>query len=358
MNVLSPIKKLLSGSFTQKYKSKSAYPDLDHLLHRVENEDNEALERELVDTLLKSKPVRESSKASSPTESGRPSRQHHFTSSEIPSIHVSELNPELLRNAIEGSGYLIVREFLNRKQSGIIRESIDNALNSRFEAYEIGCLEDADGPWYYPSPYFPEKHEAFSNLGKSKKYQRSGSFRVIDSPRGTSRVLSVYKQLNLPGLLESYFGEPAVIAVRKWVFRLVNPIKDGPTGVGGGWHQDGQFMGEGIQALNLWVALSECGQGTDAPGISLLPKRLNEILEYGTGGAKLNWVVGREVVEAQAKEAPIVSPHFQAGDALFFDHYSLHRSGKYAGQTKQRYALESWFYAGSAHADNAVIPCG
>jgi hypothetical protein len=157
-------------------------------------------------------------------------------------------------------------------------------------------------------------------------------------------------------VFDAFFGEQSVVATRKWVFRLVEPIKDYGGGIGGGWHQDGQFMGEGIRALNMWIPLTDCGEGTPAPGITLIPKRIGEIVEYGTRGAKLDWVVGGELVAELAKGVHIISPNFSAGDALFFDHYSLHRSGHEIGQSKNRYALESWFYAKSAHAANSVIP--
>ncbi len=52
----------------------------------------------------------------------------------------------------------------------------------------------------------------------------------------------------------------------------------------------------------------------------------------------------------------MVRPHFAAGDALFFDHLSLHRTGHAPGQSRNRHALESWFYAGSATGGRPVIP--
>ena len=38
---------------------------------------------------------------------------------------------------------------------------------------------------------------------------------------------------------------------------------------------------------------------------------------------------------------------FNAGDAMFFDHFNLHRTGFGQNHTQNRYALESWFFAGS-----------
>ena len=54
----------------------------------------------------------------------------------------------------------------------------------------------------------------------------------------TFHVLEQYQEVDPKNLLAEYFGEPAVIATRKWVIRVVAPRE-----VGDGWHQDGQFMG-------------------------------------------------------------------------------------------------------------------
>ena len=115
-------------------------------------------------------------------------------------------------------------------------------------------------------------------------------------------------------------------------------------------------MGAGARALNMWIALSPCGDTTAAPGLALIPRRINEILEYGTRGAKIDWVVGVELIDELAAETPVVKPYFAAGDALFFDHLSLHRTGHAKDQDKTRYALESWFYAASGNVGNFVMP--
>jgi len=73
-------------------------------------------------------------------------------------------------------------------------------------------------------------------------------------------------------------------------------------------------------------------------------------------GARLDWTVGPDLVAELAQECPMVRPHFEAGDALFFDHLSLHRTGHAANQSRNRHALESWFYTRSATGGRPVIP--
>ena len=72
-------------------------------------------------------------------------------------------------------------------------------------------------------------------------------------------------------------------------------------------------MGRDIRSLDVWVALSHCGD--DAPGIDVVGRRLDEIVERGTEGAYLEWTVGPGVVERVA-EGKIVRPIFEPGDAL------------------------------------------
>ncbi|MFT4518826.1 MAG: hypothetical protein ACI9JM_001211 [Halioglobus sp.] len=316
---------------------------------------HEVIEQAIVDLLLQMKQTEELSNAPAQSLPASEECLRDFVSGEIPEVQASELSAALLKKAISKSGYLIVRGFFNTEDAEDIKHCIDRSLNARADADEAQD-EHARNAWYYASEHFPGSHVAYSKRNQTKAFSRTGSIRVIDSPRGTFKVLEVYRQRGIKKLMEEYFGQAALLSIRKWVFRLIEPIEGMDDSIGGGWHQDGQFMGEGVIALNMWVSLTDCGHGTPAPGITLLPKRIEEIVEFGTHGAHLKWVVGGELVEELAADAPIISPTFAPGDALFFDHYSLHRSGHGPDQSTNRYALESWFYAKSATAGNSAIP--
>lgn len=312
-----------------------------------------ALERQIVDMLLQAPEIPLSMQE---TKDKDEVSAPNFVDGRIPEIGFADLTVPVLQRAIAQAGYLIVRGFFENAQATMVRDCIDNAFDARANALLAAPGADKS-PWYYSSPEFSTGgHVAYSQRQNSKAPKRSGATRVIDSPRSTLKLLDLYSSRGVNDLVQGYFNEEAVIAARKWVFRLIEPIPAKRESIGGGWHQDGQFMGEGVSALNLWVALSECGEGTAAPGIALLPKRITEILEYGTRGARMDWVVGSELVEELAEGAPIICPHFSPGDALFFDHYSLHRSGHGANQSEPRYALESWFYSRSGTAGNVVLP--
>ena len=327
---------------------------LEYMFAANRKRENPVFERAVVDLLLQAVEAGDNEGSAPQVRHATEKCALQVKDGEIPEINAAELSATALRDAISRTGYLIVRGLFDSADASVIRNCVDEALNGRADSEEFGI--SAGSPWYYASPYFPGAHAAYARRNSKKKFSRTGSFKVIDSPRGSFKVLEMYRKYGLKEVFDEFFGEPSVIAARKWVFRLVEPIKDYGGGIGGGWHQDGQFMGEGIRALNMWVAMSDCGEGTEAPGITLIPKRISEIVEYGTRGARLNWVVGGELVEELTQDVKIVSPRFNAGDALFFDHFSLHRSGHEIGQSKNRYALESWFYAKSGYAANSVIP--
>jgi Phytanoyl-CoA dioxygenase (PhyH) len=132
--------------------------------------------------------------------------------------------------------------------------------------------------------------------------------------------------------------------VDKCTLRRVSPGPDAKAG----WHQDGAFLGDNIRALNVWLCLSHCGR--DAPGLDIVPRRLEEIVETGTEGAVFSWSVSNAVAEEAAHGAP-VRPVFEPGDVLLFDELLLHRTAFDPEMTEDRYAIESWFFGPSAYPE-------
>jgi ectoine hydroxylase-related dioxygenase (phytanoyl-CoA dioxygenase family) len=147
-------------------------------------------------------------------------------------------------------------------------------------------------------------------------------------------------------VLEEYLGERPVLSANKCTLRKV------PLTTKTDWHQDGAFLGEGIRAMNVWIALSDCG--VDSPGMDLVPKRFDAVCETGTGGAYFDWAVGPETVAELSVDAPVVRPHFRAGDALLFDELFLHRTAIDPTMTRPRYAIESWFFAPTTYPPGQV----
>jgi hypothetical protein len=115
--------------------------------------------------------------------------------------------------------------------------------------------------------------------------------------------------------------------------------------VGGGWHQDGAFMGQ-VRALNLWLSLSRCGD--QSPGLDIVPRRLDQLVTSGTDETFLAYQVSQRVAEEAAGERRIIRPIFEPGDALFFDELFLHKTGSDPAMPNPRFAIENWFFGGSA----------
>ena len=108
-------------------------------------------------------------------------------------------------------------------------------------------------------------------------------------------------------------------------------------------------MGD-VRSVNLWVSLSHCGGGTDAIGLDVVPRRVDELLATGTEDAEAPTVaIGQRVIERNVM-SEVITPEFHPGDALCFDERFLHRTSAAAG-TAPRHAIEAWFFAPSHFPD-------
>jgi hypothetical protein len=223
-----------------------------------------------------------------------------------------------------------------------LRTCIDSTIQAR---EENGVTEES--PWNYVSPYMDAKPGHFLVKDEAARAKRAevkkGSIWVAESPRMMQRLIELYDDIGLKTVLTEYFAERPALSVRKWVLRKI-----APNAIEAGWHQDGQFMGTNFHSVNMWLPLSECGGGTEASGLEIMPTPLRTIHETGTHGAAFQWTVGKGLVQELAKDIPICMPRFSPGDALFFDHYNLHRTAFGPHLTKDRYAVESWFFSSSS----------
>ncbi|WP_169843998.1 phytanoyl-CoA dioxygenase family protein [Halioglobus japonicus] len=251
----------------------------------------------------------------------------------LPEISASELSADALRSGILGKGGLIVRGLLNNDRADEVREWISKAVYAHdSQADEHTTIPAEDAAWYKRSPEVE---------GSLVKYDRS--VWAVDSPPAAFGLATIYRDLGLREILQEYFGEPAMLSVRKWVMRCVPPNNGGESG----WHQDGRFMGQNIRTVNLWLSLTDCGEGAEAPGIDIVADNSRKIYPTGTHNAPFDWTVGQGLVDEIAGHYPVQRPRFAPGDAVFFDHFNLHRTGFGTVDKHHRYAVESWFFAAS-----------
>jgi hypothetical protein len=248
----------------------------------------------------------------------------------VPEIAAEELTVEIMGGAFQHHGALLVRNMIPDEDAARMRAGIDRALEAR-DAYNAGAPEAKTSSWYAETPLD-------TPTGSMRGW--GGSLWTADSPRMMYDLLDLYQRHGLTDVLTDYLREPLTLSIGKSTLRRMEPV-----GVHD-WHQDGAFLGEDVRTVNVWLSLSDCGE--DAPGLDIVGQRLPGVVETGTHGAAFHWSVGHGLVEIlQQRGAPLVTPVFRPGDALLFDQLMLHRTGVRPEMTKNRWAIESWFFAPS-----------
>jgi hypothetical protein len=259
----------------------------------------------------------------------------------VPEVDVSELTPDVVGGAIVNHGCLKVRGLVDPQRVGVLIDDIDRAFDA-FDAWKDGAALADTIPWCVPFKPGPDY-----NVGAARQWVRQGGgVWTVDSPRAMFDLIETFEMAGLGDVLTGYLGERPCLSVKKCTLRRV------PVDTGTDWHQDGSFLGEGIRTVNVWLALTDCG--VDAPALDLVPRRMPGIVETGSHGAMFDWSVGPGMVEIVADGAPVLRPEFAAGDALLFDERFLHRTGVSPGMTRERYAVESWFFAPSKYPVDQV----
>ncbi|MCB0871232.1 MAG: hypothetical protein KDB52_10400 [Solirubrobacterales bacterium] len=252
--------------------------------------------------------------------------------SKCPEVTPEELTPEVLRAAILEAGCLLVRDLVPDEEALAFADGIERAFATRLSLRETGG-EDGEGFYDELDPEPPYE------VQKRDWIEEGGGVLAVDSPRLLSDMLSAFEKVSLPQVIESYLGEKPLISADKCTLRKATPD------VPGAWHQDGRFMGD-VRAMNVWLSLSRCGD--EAPGMDLVPTRLDDFVATGTEGTWLETQVSDAVAEEAAGEIGIVRPVFNPGDALLFDDLFLHQTGSDPNMPNPRYAIESWFFGASA----------
>lgn len=250
----------------------------------------------------------------------------------LPEIATADATPELLRAGILRDGCLLVRGLVDRADAVRFAEQIDRAFAER-DRHDAG---EAPAAGYYEE-FRP--HARFGDVEARPWIKEGGGVLAADSPLLTFEMIEMLGAAGVPQLVAGYLGEPGLISVHKTTLRKAEPT------VAGAWHQDGAFMGQ-VRSLNLWLSLSRCGD--EAPGLDVVPRRLDQLVTRQTEEAVLSYQVSQERAEAAAGDRPIVRPVFEPGDALLFDELFLHQTASDPSMPHPRFAIESWFFGGSA----------
>lgn len=262
----------------------------------------------------------------------------------IPEVDACDFTVELLRSAVAEHGSLIVRNLFDKASMDTLIQIVDRVVDAC--ASEPGPSASA----YFNPPdnlrtIMPNRDR---ELGNTRNFHReSGSAMCVEAPSVAEVLLHWYEAHGLKKLVSEYLGEAPCLTVKKWVLRRsLLPVAEA------GWHQDGAFMGANINSINMWIPLNECGGETGAPGMDVVPLRLNKIAS--SEGAQFNWSVSDEQATDGYDRGRPLMPEFNEGDAFFFDHFFLHRTQYRTDFTKVRYAIETWFFGESTFPKNQI----
>jgi hypothetical protein len=247
----------------------------------------------------------------------------------IPTIAAAELTADILGGAIQHHGSIRVNGLVSPETAARLRAGIDRALAAR-DSFQAGA-PDADPGWY---AQLRNPH-----VDASRQWvETGGAVWTAESPAMLAELIETFTQSGVISHITELMGERPTLSVGKSTLRRV------PATTLTDWHQDGAFLGRDVRAVNVWLALSDCG--VDAPGLDVVGTRLPYVVQTGTHGAHFNWSVGPALVDCFAEGGtPVLAPAFAPGDALLFDHLMLHRTGVRPGMTRSRWAIESWFFA-------------
>lgn len=261
----------------------------------------------------------------------------------LPELHPRDLGVDALRDGFAKHGCLLVRELVPPERVHRLVDGIDRALTA-LDAGLAGARPSETLPWYAP---FKPTGTNYRVGGRRAWLRAGGAMWTADSPRMLFELLELVDELGVGALVTEYLGERPALSANKCTLRRVPP-EDQPAD----WHQDGAFLGAEARTVNFWLSLSHCGR--DAPGMDIVPRRVDRVLETGTDGALFDWSVSADLVREAAGDTPILRPEFRPGDALFFDHLFLHRTAAEPGMTATRYAMETWFFAPSTYPEGQI----
>lgn len=267
--------------------------------------------------------------------------------SRCPEISPEELTPEILRASFLEAGCLLVRDVMDDDKALQLAADIDRSFAVRGEGGDYATRQAAGVTAHDDQGYYNEMEPEPGYLIAEREWiEQGGGVLAADSPKMLFDMLDTFEKANLRSVIEAYLGEKPAISAQKCTLRKATPD------VGGGWHQDGKFMGD-VRSMNVWLSLSHCGDGL-APSMDVVPVRLEEFAEIGGPGTYLDFQISDQTADKLAGDIGVVRPTFNPGDALLFDHLFLHKTGSDPSMPNPRYAIESWFFGPSSYPANYV----
>ncbi|CAA0111456.1 Uncharacterised protein [Halioglobus japonicus] len=170
-----------------------------------------------------------------------------------------------------------------------------------------------------------------------------GSSPLKCSAASLQGLVEAYQNAGMQKIMAEYLGEPAVLLSE----RILLDRQTFQTGLP--WHQDGAFFGANAGGVNSFLALDSCG--VDATGLSVAAHRFNTVVGVEEG-ERAELTYGKSLKDDGVRELAgadsLVTPVLEAGDAIFIDEMTMHRTGRRPkGEQKPRSWAITWFFAPS-----------
>jgi hypothetical protein len=254
-----------------------------------------------------------------------------------PEIDATALSMERLGGAIQHHGCLLVRGLVAPDRIAPMRTTIDRVFAGRKDHLQ-GVPPAETTPWYVPCAAWDALTPEKARNGRRYTDAGGSAMRACDSPRAIFQIAEVLQGSPVLPVIAAYLGERPVLSANKTMLRRVPPDAK-PS-----WHQDGSFMGQQTRTVNVWIALSDCGDGNEAPGIAIVPRRLASSLRGEVSDGDI--ILTPDEFADASGGIGAVRPTFAAGDALLFDELLVHANGGgQPGLSRPRYAVEAWLFA-------------
>ncbi len=172
----------------------------------------------------------------------------------------------------------------------------------------------------------------------------TGDERLGCSPHTLFELLEIYRDCGLLDVVRDYLGAGPLLFAERVKLRCHWRQRDKYAAIP--WHQDAAFFGRKCYAVNCWAAVSPCGE--ENPGLSIVPRRTEEIHGWDPreGHAPLDY--GRSIPEAEFTRMwggqAAVDCILQPGDAVLFDEMTVHQTLLRPWRREEQLVTISWFF--------------
>lgn len=261
-------------------------------------------------------------------------------------VDAGDVTADSVRAALAELGVLVVRGAADPVVAAELRVAALEAC--RAVDGLVGLVPGDEAPTTVPFQHDGPLAEHFRNLRPVNRVCQGAM--MSDWPQAFGPLIGALAATPLPEALAGYLGEAPSLAVEKTVLRHIpidfnhDPAPFFPDSVRG-WHQDGLLWEHPSAAVNVWLAGERCGGDTGLRGVELLPRPERVRLPAFTDGSPQGYAAA--VLDLQ-RTHPAPHPVLEAGDALVFDGWFVHRTPPEAGYGTSRASAELWFFAPSA----------